>query len=80
MEALHEIDGLRFWNGNPTAHLLEADDGFNAMLLERCLPGTHLRDLPEPEQDAVMADLMPRLWRVPPMPHPFRPLSEMTAN
>src|SRR5262245_46643794 len=38
-EAQHEIDGLRFWEGDPTIRLLEADDGLGAMLLERCEPG-----------------------------------------
>ena len=78
-EAEHEIAGLRFWDGEPTVRLLEADDELNAMLLERCEPGTHLRVLPEPEQDVVIAGLLRRLWRVPPEPHPFRPLAEMTA-
>src|SRR5262249_41888373 len=31
--------------------------------------------LPEPEQDIVIAGLLRRLWRTPPRPHPFRPLS-----
>ena len=35
------------------------------MLLERCEPGTVLRELPEPEQDVVIAGLLRRLWRVP---------------
>ena len=77
LEAEHEIQGLRFWGGNPTVRLLEADDELNAMLLERCLPGTSLRALPEPEQDAVIAGLLQRLWRVPAAPHPFRRLSVM---
>ena len=45
MEGTHELDGLRFWDGDPTVRLLEADDGLNAMLLERCTPGTKLRAL-----------------------------------
>jgi streptomycin 6-kinase len=77
MEGEHEIAGLRFWNGNPTVRLLEADDGLGAMLLERCEPGTALRMLPEPEQDLVIARLLRRLWRLPGAPHPFRPLSLM---
>lgn len=77
MEAEHEVDGLRFWDGDPTVRLLEADDALGAMLLERCEPGTHLRSLPEPEQDVIVAGLLRRLWRVPPTSHPFRPLSEM---
>jgi streptomycin 6-kinase len=79
MEAEHEIDALRFWNGNPTVLLLEADAGLNAMLLEICEPGTPLRQRPEPEQDAIVARLLRRLWRRPAQPHPFRPLSDMTA-
>ena len=50
------------------------------MLLERCVPGTMLRTLPEPEQDVVMADVLHRLWRKPPESHPFRPLAAMRAN
>lgn len=78
MEADHEIDGLRFWRGDPTVRLLEADDDLGAMLLERCNPGTVLRALPEPEQDVVIASLLRRLWRRPPPSHHFRPLAVMT--
>lgn len=80
MEADHEIDGLRFWDGDPTVRLLEADEAVGAMLLERCEPGTALRSLPEVEQDVVIAGLLRRLWRVPPVPHPFRPLSDMVDS
>ncbi|HWB22358.1 MAG TPA: aminoglycoside phosphotransferase family protein [Gaiellaceae bacterium] len=79
LEGEREIDGLRFWNGDPTVRLLAADDELNAMLLERCEPGTPLRALPEPEQDIVVAGLLRRLWRPVPSPHPFRTLAEMTA-
>jgi streptomycin 6-kinase len=78
-EARDEIAGLRFWDGDPTVRLLDADEGLNAMLLERCEPGSVLRALPEPEQDAVIAGLLRRLWRPAPDPSPFRPLAEMTA-
>ena len=78
MEGEHEIQGLRFWNGDPTVRLLQADDEPGAMLLEQCAPGTPLRALPESEQDSVIAALLRRLWRLPPPPHPFRPLSAMT--
>src|SRR5438477_9866319 len=73
MEARDEIAGLRFWAGEPTVRLLEADEELNALLLERVEPGTHLRTLPEPEQDVVIAGLLRRLWRRPDEPHPFRP-------
>jgi streptomycin 6-kinase len=77
MEAEHEIEGLRFWDGDPTVRLLESDAEMNAMLLERCEPGGTLRTIPEEEQDVVVAGLLRRLWRVPPPGRPFRPLSAM---
>lgn len=80
MEGRDELQSLRFWDGDPTVRLLQFDEGYNAMLLERCLPGTPLRTVPEPEQDAVIARLLRRLWRTPPEPHPFRPLAVMTAH
>jgi streptomycin 6-kinase len=77
MEGEHEIQGLRFWDGDPTVRLLEADENFGAMLLERCMPGTTLRERPEEEQDVVIAGLLRRLWRAPSAPYAFRPLSDM---
>ena len=79
MEARQELAGLRFWNGDPTVLLLDAEEAVNAMLLERCVPGSALRALAEPDQGAVIATLLKRLWRIPPEPHPFRPLAEMIA-
>jgi streptomycin 6-kinase len=79
MEGDNEIEGLRFWNGDPTVRLLQADEELNAMLLERCEPGAALRALPEPEQDLVIAALLRRLWRSPPAAPLFRHLSAMTA-
>ena len=35
MEASQEIDGMLFWDGEPTARLLDFDVEHNAMLLER---------------------------------------------
>ena len=63
MEGASEIEGLRFWNGNPTVQLLEADDDLGAMLLERCQPGYSLHSEPEHEQDRVIAKLLRRLWK-----------------
>jgi len=80
MEGEHEIQGLRFWNGDPTVRLLQADEELGAMLLERCVPGTTPRALPEPEQDLLLAGLLRRLWRVPPAGHSFRHLSAMTQH
>src|SRR6267378_1440753 len=63
MEGADEIQGLRYWNGNPTVQLLEADDDLGAMLLERCQPGDMLRSEPEAVQDVVITTLLKRLWR-----------------
>lgn len=76
-EAEHEIEGLRFWSGDPTVRLLEADDDLAAMLLERCNPGTSLQCVSERQQDQVIANLLRRLWRIPPPSSDFRPLSLM---
>lgn len=80
MEATHEIDGMRYWDGNPTARVLAFDRQANAMLLERCEPGIPLNQRPDAEQDEVLGQLLPQLWREPPASHPFRHLSVMTER
>lgn len=76
-EGADEIAGLRFWAGEPTVQLLAEDPASNALLLERCRPGTALRSLPEPEQDVVLARLLRRLWRPVAPPYAFRTLQAM---
>jgi streptomycin 6-kinase len=76
LEAEQELDGLRFWDGEPTVRLLAADAEASALLLERCEPGTPLSERHEAEQDEVIAGLLRRLWRVPPK-RAFRPLELM---
>jgi streptomycin 6-kinase len=80
MEAEQEIDGLRFWAGDPTVRLLEADDALNAMVLEQCRPGTSLRSQSIPQQDRIIGGLLRRVWRAPAVPHRFRHLSVMTSH
>ncbi|WP_437669346.1 aminoglycoside phosphotransferase family protein [Sorangium sp. So ce131] len=77
-ESEHEIEGLLFWDGDPSVRVLESDRASGAMLIERCEPGTPLSTQPEPVQDEVIARCLRRLWRAPPPPHPFRPLRDMT--
>jgi streptomycin 6-kinase len=77
MEAEQEIDGLLYWDADPTVTVIEYDHDANAMLLEDCQQGTTLRQLPETEQDVVIARLLRRLWRVPTPPHNFRTLRTM---
>jgi streptomycin 6-kinase len=80
MEAEQEIEGLRFWAGDAAVQLLESDHTYNAMVLERCMPGTSLKYATEEKQDVVLANLLNRIWRIPTCPHPFRPLAEMTDS
>ena len=77
MEGEYEIAGLRLLDGDPTVGLLEWDDEHNAMLLERCEPGTSLQSMFQPDQDVVIAGLLKRFWRALPDDHEFRPLSTM---
>jgi len=80
MEGDHEIAALRFLDGDPTVRILEWDEWSNAMLLERCIPGTSLREMFQPDQDVVIAGLLKRFWRTVDDPHRFRPLSDMTTH
>jgi streptomycin 6-kinase len=81
-EERDEAAGLRAWDGNGAVRLHAACETESAygLLLERCLPGTPLgRLLPEPEQDAIVAGLLRRLWARPRGLYPFRPLAQMCA-
>jgi streptomycin 6-kinase len=81
-EARHEAEGLAAWDGDGAliVHAADTFDRTSALLLERCVPGTPLKQLPEPEQDVVVAALLHRLWVAPAEPHPFRPLGEMCSQ
>lgn len=77
MEAEGEVAAMLLLEGDPTVRVYESDEHLNAMLLERCDPGTPLRDLFQPDQDVIIAGLLKRFWRIPAEPHPFRELSVM---
>lgn len=83
-EALHEAEGLAVLAGHSTVqvHRFEQLDGdTTAMLLERCRPGTALRERPEHEQHRVIAELLRTVWSTElPADHPFRPLSVMADD
>jgi streptomycin 6-kinase len=78
-EARDEADGLRAWAGQGAVRLHAAADlGDTAvLLLERCRPGNPLSSRPEAEQDAVIGDLLRRLWAAPIGLDRFRPLQTM---
>src|SRR5215217_4442478 len=76
-ESEHEGDALRAWDGNGAVRLLAHDAERWALLLERCKPGTALRE-EEPERALdIFAELLPLLW-IPAGP-PFRRLVEEAA-
>jgi streptomycin 6-kinase len=70
---------LRLWDGAGAVRLrrFERDDDSLYFLLERCDPGTELRELPEPEQDAVIAAVLRRTWATPLDATAFRPLRDL---
>jgi streptomycin 6-kinase len=78
-EAAHEAQGLRVWAGRGAVrlHAAEESDDTIALLLERCRPGIPLAARPEPEQDQVIGELLPRLWLDPPPGHRFPSLAAM---
>ena len=61
-ESEHEAEALEIWTGNGAVMLLDSDPEVHAMLLERCMPGSHLSTLDGNEALDVLIDLLPRLW------------------
>jgi streptomycin 6-kinase len=76
-ESEHEAAALELWSGNGAVRLLAHDARRNALLLERCRPGTYLHQAGPEEALRVLAGLLPRLWK--PAGPPFRSLAEETA-
>jgi streptomycin 6-kinase len=77
-EAEHEAAALMAWDGEGAVRLLAHDPERQALLLERCRPGTPLYEL---EQDAaldVVIGLLPRLWR--PTDQPFVSLADEAGH
>ena len=76
-EAQHEIEGLLFWNGDPTVRVFASDSSVGALLIEECRPGVPLALSAPEEQDRVIAGLLRRAWGPVPEAAPFRPLASM---
>lgn len=76
-ESAHEAEALRRWNGDGAVRLLDHDPERSALLLERCDPGTHLREVPIEEAMDVLVSLLPRLWI--PAAEPFGSLADEAA-
>src|SRR5919108_2411516 len=75
-EVEHEAAALRHYDGRGAVRLLEHDRATNALLVERCDPGTALWELPEEEANPLAAEVVRRLWRPAPAGHPFRTLAD----
>ena len=76
-ESEHEGDALAAWNGQGAVRLLARDRERHALLLERCRPGTSLRDVGADTALDVVVGLLPRLWVA--AGEPFRPLADEAA-
>ena len=61
-ESEQEADALERWDGGGAVRLFRRDDARNALLLERCEPGTFLSDGAD-DPLGVLIDLLPRLWK-----------------
>jgi streptomycin 6-kinase len=77
-ETEHEAEALDAWDGVGAVRLLRRDRERNAMLLERCVPGTSLSAEPEAVVLDVVCALLPRLWVT--AAHSFRPLAEEAVH
>ena len=74
----HEAEALRVWDGDGAVRLLAHDETRHVLLLERCVPGTHLGAVSAAEALDVAVSLLPRLWK--PADAPFRPLADEAAG
>ena len=74
--------GLRHWAGRGAARLLDADESRQALLLERCVPGTNGDDLDVRAANEAVASVLADLHAVapPPAEDGFEPLSMMVER
>jgi streptomycin 6-kinase len=79
-ESEHEAAALGHWDGRGAVRLLDYDGERNALLLERCLPGTSLLELPEEAGYRIAAQVLPLRWERPAPPEPFTPIAGTAAR
>lgn len=65
-EAEHEADALEGWDGRGAVKLLARVKEHEAILIERCRPGTRLRRRPPGEVFDVSVAVLRELWSAPP--------------
>ena len=61
-ESEQEADALERWDGDGAVRILRRDDARNALLIERCEPGTFLSNAAD-DPLGVLIELLPRLWK-----------------
>jgi len=80
-ESEHEGAALAHWDGRGAVRLLAHDPARRALLIERCSPGDQLWAVEDDDEvTAAAATVMHRLWRPPPIDHPFRLLANEAAR
>lgn len=81
-EAEHEAAALREWGGSGAVRLLDEDPAEHALLLERCRPGTALREAGRPDDEVLdtAAATAARLWRPVPADAPYERLADVMAE
>lgn len=77
-ECRFEADALKRWAGQGAVRLLDHAPDINALLLERCRPGTFLADAPDTDPLGVLSHLLNRL--LVPAGAPFTTLREEAAH
>ncbi|MBY8873449.1 aminoglycoside phosphotransferase family protein [Micromonospora sp. PLK6-60] len=77
-DSVQEAAALAHWAGRGAIRLLAHDPARRALLVERCLPGTPLYELPPDAALAAAVDLLPRLGV--PAGAGFTPLAEEAAR
>ena len=79
-ESDQEGDALSHWDGQGAVRLLAQDKARHALLLERCVPGKPLRELPESAALTVASGVLRRLRRPAPAEHEFRLLVDVARG
>jgi streptomycin 6-kinase len=81
-EAAHEGSGLRDWAGSGAVRLLDEDPDEHALLLERCRPGTALREAGRPDDEVldIGSAVAVRLWRPVSEGDPYEQLADVMAG
>lgn len=82
-EFARQVAALRLFDGRGIVRLLESDPHVEALLVERCEPGTLLRvesAADDARATSIACDVMRQVWRQPPPDHPFPAMADWNAD